>query len=732
MMDVSLLSQPPRRRGDHRGLLREVGGLSNRVARAISRAFGARVASDCLIASDRFQTLVERAPDVITIVSRDGTILYGSPASRQVVGFDPADLVGRNASELIHPEDVTMVTDALQQAFVSTQEVSVTYRFRHADGTWCYLDSILITMLDDPTVGGVVVHSRDVTDLRLAGELHRELEIRYRTVVEQVPAIIYIEADDEVNTPLYYSPQGEAILGFAFEDFVENPMLWESLIHPDDRDRVMAENERTNETGERFSVEYRHRTITGEYVWIRDEAVLVRDDDGRSRFWQGVKFDISDQKRLQDQLVHTAFHDALTGLPNRLLFMDRVRHALARASRRGDQVALLFLDLDDFKVVNDSLGHEVGDDLLVKLGERLVERVRPGDTVARLGGDEFTVLLEDLHTSAEATVVAERVAEGLRDPFLIAGREFFVTASIGISMLQSFDDDPADLLRHADMAMYAAKRAGKARFRLYEPRMDEHALTRLQLETDLRRALERGELSVAYQPVVALEDGEIREVEALARWTHPEQGQVSPSRFIPVAEETGLILLIGTRVLEQACMDLQRWYRMYGTSPTLSVNLSARQFQQPALAREIAELLARYDVDPRNVKLEITESVAMVDADATMATLNELKALGLTLAIDDFGTGYSSLGYLKRFPVDVLKIDRSFVAGLGSDADDTAIVRSVVAVAKALNLSVTAEGIETLEQADTLRSLECDRGQGYFFAAPMPAEDVERLVFGEG
>jgi diguanylate cyclase (GGDEF)-like protein len=436
----------------------------------------------------------------------------------------------------------------------------------------------------------------------------------------------------------------------------------------------------------------------------------------------------ADHERAEEALEHQSLHDALTGLPNRALFVDRLDHAFGRADRETSLVAVLFLDLDNFRLINDSLDHEAGDLLLMSVGQRLLECVAPTDTVARLGGDEFSILLEDVPDAGAALACAKRIQEHLRWPLVLNGHELFPTASIGIAVSGPESRSPKGLLRDADAAMCRAKTRGKDAYEMFDLSMATRAAERLALESDLHRALERGEFRVHYQPIFSLGDGDIVEVEALVRWQHPERGLISPIDFIPVAEETGLIVPLGQWVLVTACRQAAEWQRAYpDRAPTMGVNLSARQFQRPELLADIHEALTASGLDPRGLKLEITESVIMQDAEATTATLIALKELGIRLAIDDFGTGYSSLSYLKRFPVDTLKIDRSFVDGLGVDSQDTAIVRSIVALAKALGLSVTGEGIETSVQSAELRELDCDRGQGYLFARPQPPELIERL-----
>ena len=434
-------------------------------------------------------------------------------------------------------------------------------------------------------------------------------------------------------------------------------------------------------------------------------------------------------KRLE-QLTRQAFRDPLTNLPNRALFMDRLTHGLTRAQRRHEHLAVLFLDLDRFKVVNDTLGHTVGDQLLVEVSRRLTSALRPGDTVARLGGDEFGILLEDVADAETAEAVALRVEESLGTPYRFEGREVFVTASIGIALSSAKLGLPEEILRDADLAMYHAKAKGKARHEVFDGSMSAPALDRMDLEMDLRSAISRHEFRLHYQPILRLDTGKITEVEALIRWQHEKRGLLQPDEFIGLTEETGLIVPIGQWVLSEACKQARVWQVEYPTTPPLvmSVNLSAKQFQNPKLVEEITQALDESGLAASCLKLEITESTVMQDAPVTLTKLTELKELGVRLAIDDFGTGYSSLGYLKRFPVDTLKIDRSFVKGLSPNGGDNAIVRAVVTVAKSLNMDVTAEGVETEAQLAELRALGCDRWQGFLFARPVSPERVAPLL----
>jgi diguanylate cyclase (GGDEF)-like protein len=418
-----------------------------------------------------------------------------------------------------------------------------------------------------------------------------------------------------------------------------------------------------------------------------------------------------------------AFHDTLTGLPNRALLFDRMEHALLRSNRHRRPVGVLFVDLDHFQLVNDSLGHDAGDVLLQRVAERLQLAIGAGDTLARFGGDEFVVLLEEPADASEALAVANKLAAVLRTPIDVEGRSMVVEVSIGVALSGPGRDRPADLLRDADLALYRAKTGGKGRSALFEPGLATAAVQRLDLENDLRRALESQEFCLYYQPIVDLATEELVGWEALVRWQHPERGLMPPGEFIPIAEETGLIAPLGQWVLEEACRQARLWQRQHHARQlTMSVNLSGRQFQRASLVHDVQRALANADLDPHALKLEITESVVMQDVEVASATLDALAALGVRVAIDDFGTGYSSLAYLKRFPIETLKIDRSFVSGIVDDPQDAAIVRSVIALASSLNLTVTAEGIETSAQRIRLTELGCELGQGYLFGRPLPAE----------
>ncbi|CAA9459132.1 MAG: diguanylate cyclase/phosphodiesterase (GGDEF & EAL domains) with PAS/PAC sensor(s) [uncultured Rubrobacteraceae bacterium] len=544
----------------------------------------------------------------------------------------------------------------------------------------------------------------------------RESEEQYRTLVEAVQeGIGFVDSRETVT----YCNQAYA----AVFDLTPQELVGRSLLDfLDEKQRRKALDQTAlRKNNVRSSYEISITTGEGRRKDLSASGTPIMDAEGSLQGVVHAVIDITERKALEEQLAYQAFHDPLTGLSNRTLFMDRLEHALARVGRSKDSVAVMFLDLDNFKVVNDSLGHEVGDRLLVVVSERLQPCLRPGDTIARLGGDEFTVLLEHIGSVSEATRVAERIAEAVQKPFTIDGQELFVTFSIGITFSRSDKDRPGDLLRDADLAMYQAKGSGKARYEVFDPSMNTRALERLELSGALRRALEREEFRVCYQPKVKLATRELFGLEALVRWKHPQRGLVSPSEFIPIAEETGLILPIGQWVLEEACNQAKEWQEQYPSDPPLkmSVNFSARQLQHPQMVQNITRTLGETGIDPRDLILEITESVVMENAPSTIATLRKLEELGLRIAIDDFGTGYSSLSYLKRLPVSLVKIDRSFVEGLREEPKDAALVSGIISLSHKLGMQVIAEGVETAEQFAQLRELGCDLAQGNYFGEPV-------------
>jgi diguanylate cyclase (GGDEF)-like protein/PAS domain S-box-containing protein len=566
----------------------------------------------------------------------------------------------------------------------------------------------------------------------LAETVHtRRSEARFRSLVQHSSDLItVIEADTTIR---YVSPSVQRVLGHDIDDWIGKRFY--ELMHPHDRDRVVALLANSVEglaQGEVAETRLRHARGT----WLHFEILhtnLLQDENVAGIVLNAR--DVSERKAFEGQLRHQAFHDPVTRLANRALFTDRVDHALARTTRDSGGLAVIFTDLDDFKVVNDSLGHAAGDTLLQQVGHRLRSSVRTMDTVARFGGDEFAVLIEDVTRLENVAAIADKILEALTAPFVIDDKEVFIGASMGIATI---DADGAltsasdVLMRNADVAMYMAKRQGKGHYRVFEPDMHASVLERLELKGALQRAIERGELELNYQPIVSLDDGQVRGFEALARWRHPERGLVPPAEFIPIAEETGMIGVLGRWVLEEACNQSKRIQQLVPRTPplTMNVNVSVRQLSQASLVSEVAEIMAASEIDPATVTLEITESVLLNDDETTISTLRELKGLGVQLAVDDFGTGYSSLSYLSKFPVDCLKIDRSFVSKLSDGAEGSALAAAIVRIGETLKLRTVAEGIERTDQLEALRRINCGLGQGYLFARPMPFEELVAFLGG--
>jgi diguanylate cyclase (GGDEF)-like protein/PAS domain S-box-containing protein len=552
---------------------------------------------------DRFRSLVQYSSDIVLVLDGEGTITYASRAMPRILGHDPADVVGRPAFAFVHPDDLPEVQARFGAMLAGELPAEpAAFRVRHVDGSWRHVEAMASNLLAKPSVGGIVVNLRDVTD----------------------------------------------------------------------------------------------------------------------------------RKRFEEQLAHQALHDALTGLPNRSLLLDRLAQALARAERAGTEVAVIFCDLDRFKLVNDSLGHEVGDRVLCAVARRLERTVRPGDTVARFGGDEFVILCEGLARSTDVAGIAERIQRALGEPIEVAGEEFFASASMGVALRSHCEGDAESLIRDADTAMYRAKEQGRGRFEIFDPETRAETLRRLHTESALRHALERGELCLHYQPVVDLTSGAVRSVEALLRWQHPDRGLLLPGEFIHVAEESGLIVPVGEWVLYEASRQAREWSALGGPASALqiAVNLSPRQLFEDDIVATVARAMQVSGLRAGQLALclEVTEHMVMDSPERAEQVLVALKELGVQLAIDDFGTGYSSLAYLSRFPIDMLKIDRSFITGLDANPDHQAIVGAICDLARALGMEAIAEGVETEAEAAVLRRLGCPRVQGFHYGRPVPAEQITALL----
>jgi diguanylate cyclase (GGDEF)-like protein/PAS domain S-box-containing protein len=581
-------------------------------------------------------------------------------------------------------------------------------------------------------------------------QLHRirrqlaERDQLFQLISENAADMIALVGSD--GRRLYNSPAYQKVLGYSPEDLKTTSSF--EQIHPDDRPRVLKAAEQARLTGHGEPMEYRIRHKDGSWRTLESTASPIRNAKGETDKLVIVNRDITERKRAQELLAHNAFHDGLTNLPNRALFVDRLQHALTLSKRHANyKFAVLLIDVDEFKIVNDSLGHTAGDELLIKIGQRLKEAVRRADTVsrprsrevsekipddeslARLGGDEFTILLDDIKDPIEAVRVAERVQADLATPFTVNQQEIVISVSIGIASSISPHTQAEDLLRDADIAMYRAKRGGKARCEVSDPAMHANAVKRLKLETDLRKAFDQGEFRVFYQPIVSLKTGKITGFEALTRWQRPE-GVVPPGEFITVAEEIGLIIPMNRQLRLEACQRLQAWQAEFAANPplTMSVNITPKEFAQPDLASEIGTALKHIGFNPACLQLEIIETIAMGDTEKSGQVLAQLKALGVRLSIDDFGTGYSSLSRLRKIPVDTLKIDRAFIMNMDTDSESREIVRIIIMLAHNLGLKVVAEGTETEEHIKLLKALNCEMAQGYSYSRPADDKAMLKLL----
>ena len=636
----------------------------------------------------------------------------------------------------VHPDDRDAIRVTLERAARDGASFATEFRTVLADRRvrWhSFRGEVLRDWARRPA--RMIAAVRDVTEHREASERLLLAERRYRTLVEQLPLASYVEHLDE-ESATYISPQIADLVGYTAEEWIADRNFFATVLHPDDRERVLAGFTSMHDSGAAFECEYRLVARDGRIVWIHDSAVVVRDEQGRPLYAQGYMIDISERKRNEEalqksqerlleqmgQAEHQALHDGLTGLPNRTLFRDRAEQAVLRGNRNGSGFAVMLIDLDRFKEVNDTLGHHSGDLLLQEVAERLRGALRKNDTVARLGGDEFGVIGSDLCDAAAARTIADKLCEVLAQPIVIGGLAMEVEASIGIAIFPEHGEDVETLIRHADVSMYVSKNTHTPI--VYAPEYDQHSLTRLVLIGELRRALDGNELVVHYQPQARLATGEVGKVEALVRWKHPQRGLLGPDQFIPLAEQTGLIRSLTRHVLDASLAQCRAWMDE-GRRLTVAVNITSRELIDLHFPDEVAEVLATWAVDPAQLELEITETTIMTDLPRTRSILARLRELGVRLAIDDFGSGHSSLGYLKRLPVDVLKIDKSFVMQMARDPGDAAIVRSAIDVGHSLGLEVVAEGVEDERAKRRLEELGCDAFQGYYLGRPQEASALQ-------
>ncbi len=679
----------------------------------------------------RFRALVENSSDIVLVVSDEQKITFVSPAAHRLLGFPEMTMLGSHPGRWIHPADRALADAML---WVTTPQhrdsTPLELRLRHADGTFRWFEVGTRDLSDDAEIGGLVVNAREITDRKATEKLLATSEARFRALVQNSSDIVAVVDLDGLFS--FVSPAITNVLGHSPEELVGTRAIdllpLEEVVRLRQTHAAFVDHDLPAEPVSSPSMEVQLRGSQGEWHTVDITITDLRHEPAVGGIVLNAR-DVTVRKALEHDLRHQARHDALTGLANRAMFTDRVTEALRTADERH-LIGTLFIDIDDFKTVNDSLGHAVGDELLVVVAERLLTCLHPADVAARLGGDEFAVLVVAPWGEPEIVKVAERVLLTLQAPFTIQGRDIGISASVGIAIDSDRASDAEVLLRNADMAMYLAKERGKARFEVFEERMHASVFERLELKADLARGIENDQLRLLYQPIVSLETGRITGVEALVRWDHPVKGMLPPDAFIPLAEDTGLIVPLGQWVLEEACQQLQILQLGLPTNAilTMSVNLSVRQLQVEGIAERVAATISRFGLDPSTITLEITETMLMLDTELTRKRLADLRDIGVSLAVDDFGTGYSSLQYIQRFPIDIIKIDRSFVSGLGEQAGDLVVVQSMIELAQRLGVHTVAEGIERPEQVTILQSLGADLGQGYYFSRPIPAAGIGGLL----
>lgn len=670
------------------------------------------------------EALLRHSSDAAIIVEPDRGVTYASPAIRDVLGIDPERFLGRMAADWIHPDDVDTVLSHRRDAVATGHAGPILIRGLHSDETWRWFEAEWWRADGTEEVQGTILHFRDVSAREEARRAAARSEARLAALLHQAADVVLV-LPREGSTLSYVGPSVERVTGWTVE--AAGTLSWEQVIHPDHLPRWL-ETLRTayTEPGLTHRVEVKGLHGDGTWRWL-DATLLNRTDDP---LVDGVILhfhDVTDRHLAEQELARRALHDDLTGLPNRTLLVDRLTTALGRARRGAGIVAAMYCDLDHFKTVNDTIGHRAADGLLLEVAGRLGQVVRGGDTVARLHGDEFVVCAEELESMVEVRALAERIRRELARPFLVDGRELHLTVSIGLAV----DEDASgaeEMLERADAAMYVAKADGKDRIAVYDQGVRTRELSQLAIRNALREAVDSSQLRLHYQPVYELATGRVVGTEALVRWEHPERGLLPPSEFIPVAEESGAIVALGEWVLRTAAAQALTWGFGRTRAATMWVNVSARQLARPSIVDEVRDALNEVGLAPGAIGLEVTET-AMIDKQPAIASrLAQIREHGCSLAIDDFGTGYSSLLYLRRYAADTLKIDRSFVAGLGVNRDDTAIVSALRNLALMLGLRVVAEGVETQDQLQALRAIGCESACGYLLAAPAPAEEIGRLL----
>ena len=673
----------------------------------------------------RYRALFESNPHPMWLYDTTSLkILAVNDAAVYHYGYSHEEFLTLSITDLRPVEEVERLNEQLAQ--LSTEPIYDASIWKHVRKDGQIIDvEIRSSAIAYGDQNARLVLAMDVTERIVAETALRTAERKYRSIFENAGEGIFQTTPD--GRYLSANPALARIYGYASPDELMNQLTnvkRQLYVDPTRRDAFVRAIKDNNEVSGFEAQVYRS---DGSIIWISENARPIYEDDGSVSYFEGTVTDITERKRFEETVQWQAFHDSLTGLPNRLLFQDRLDQAIATAIGRGKAGAVLFLDIDNFKRINDSLGHTAGDQLLQQVSVRLRSCLRPGDTLARMGGDEFTVLLPEVSDLDITRGVANRMLEALSRPIRVDNHDLFPTASIGISLFPRDGGDTATILKHADVAMYRVKDGGRGTFAVFAEEMNAQAYERLILGNSLRHAIDHDELVLYYQPQVDLKTGKIKGAEALVRWQHPEQGLIPPTKFIPVAEETGLILPLGEWVLREACRQAAIW-QTAGHNIRIGVNLSARQFRSADLVETIAVILAQAGLKPEWLDLELTESAIIENGNAAVDMLVRLKNIGVSVSVDDFGTGYSSLSYLRRFPVDTLKVDRSFVMQVERDKRDQAVVRAIIELAHALGLNVTAEGVETEPQREILRAMGCNTMQGFLYSKPIPVAEFETLL----